>query len=107
MHPLIENKKDIISELCIQYHVSKLFAFGSITNGNFTEDSDIDFLYEFDLESFAWREADYDYIDNLNDFEKTMSDLFHRKIDLVRNADFNNHTFKNIVTNTKQLIYAQ
>ena len=107
MHPLIENKKHLISEICKKYHVNKLFAFGSVVNGNFTEKSDIDLLYEFDLESFSWRDTEYDYIDNLNAFERKLSDLFERKVDLIRNSNFNNHVFKNKVAVSKKLLYAK
>ena len=107
MNPLIETKKHLISDLCKKHHVNKLFAFGSIVNGSFTEKSDIDLLYEFDLDAFSWKGIDYDYIDNLNDFEKKLSDLFERKVDLIRNSNFNNHVFKNKVAVSKKLLYAK
>ena len=109
MHPLIENNKFLISEVCKKHHVKSLYVFGSAERAtDFTDKSDVDFLYEFDLESFAsWKDGSSDYIDNLADFEKQLSDLFKRKVDLIRNSNFNNQIFKNKVAAGKKLIYAK
>jgi len=68
--------------------VSKLYAFGSVTNENFTKNSDIDLLVTFgqiDLE---------DYADNYFDFKFSLEDLFNRKIDLLEDKAIKNPFMK-------------
>jgi hypothetical protein len=38
-----------INSLCLQNKVKSLFVFGSVLNGRFTEDSDIDLVVDIDL----------------------------------------------------------
>ncbi len=108
MTAILKNNLDTIKDLCKKHHVNSLYVFGSAAREkDFNENSDIDLLYEFDLKSFSWKDERYDYIDNLNDFEKNLTDIFKRKIDLIRNSRFNNHSFKDKVANNKQLLYAK
>ncbi|MBF0204298.1 MAG: nucleotidyltransferase domain-containing protein, partial [Desulfamplus sp.] len=38
---------NIIKQYCQEYDVEKLYAFGSVTTNNFSDDSDIDLLIKF------------------------------------------------------------
>jgi len=109
MNPLIEHNRKRIAELCSQHHIKLLYAFGSIVNGDFTEKSDIDLLYEFDYTGFNFNDiknAPYDPFTVFFDFKDTLEGLFCRKVDLIPYQDFKNTYFKKQVEETKQLIYA-
>lgn len=47
MHHVIRHNEDNIRQLCIKYNVKSLFAFGSVTTEQFTDESDIDLLVSF------------------------------------------------------------
>lgn len=44
----IDISKDRIAEFCQQHHIRKLSLFGSVLRDDFTPESDIDFLVEFE-----------------------------------------------------------
>ena len=107
MNSILENNKLAIIQLCKQHYIKRLYAFGSVVQNTFTNASDIDLLYEVDIENFKdWATGKYDYTDNLLSFEKALYDLLGRKIDLIPNVIINNKYLKQTIENTKQEIYA-
>lgn len=88
-----------IQILCKQYHVLRLFVFGSILTNRFNQDSDIDFLVDFDNVDL------YEYADNYFDFKYSLQDLFQKEVDLIENKAITNPYFKKNIENSKQLIY--
>ena len=68
MVALIQNNIDAIRDACKKHHVKSLYLFGSANSGQaFDQQSDIDFLYEIDIDDFKnWDTGNYDYIDNLD-----------------------------------------
>ena len=48
MNSILQDRLDIIKELCKRYKVRSLYSFGSVNTSRFTEHSDIDLLIEFD-----------------------------------------------------------
>jgi len=88
-----------IQQLCKQYHVMRLFVFGSILTDKFNQNSDIDFLVDFDNVDL------YEYADNYFDFKYSLQDLFQKKIDLLENKAITNPYLKKNIDNSKQLIY--
>jgi len=107
MVTLIKKNLEAIKDVCIKHHVLSLYLFGSATNKQvFNRASDIDFLYEIDIENFKnWDTGDYDYLDNLDDLESNLNTLLGRKIDLVPYKNIHNKYFKESVDNSRQLIY--
>ena len=82
MNKVIENNRTEIIELCKKHHVKKLFAFGSVMRDDFTNKSDIDFLYEFDTTGIDFDKldlAEYDYVDNFFSFKESLENLLQRK----------------------------
>ncbi|MGK9127382.1 nucleotidyltransferase family protein [Olivibacter sp. SA151] len=61
-------------ELVRKYHVSELGLFGSYARGDYSVESDIDILVDFDK-----RIDGFEYIRLAHELE----DLFHQKVDLV------------------------
>lgn len=88
-----------IQSLCLQYHVLKLYVFGSILTKRFNSESDIDFLVEFDQIELQ------DYADNFFDFKYSLESLFRREIDLLEIKAISNPYFKKNIDYSKQLIY--
>jgi len=89
-----------IRELCEQYKLERLYAFGSVLTNRFSENSDIDFLYTFKEDIPLLDVVDH-YFNFQNELEKTLS----RPVDLVSEKSLNNPYFIKEVDNTKQLIY--
>ena len=99
---MMEILKEYINQiqiLCKQYHVLRLFVFGSILTNRFNQDSDIDFLVDFDNVDL------YEYADNYFDFKYSLQDLFQKEVDLIENKAITNPYFKKNIENSKQLIY--
>ena len=59
MQPILTNKRKELKRICELLNVKRLYAFGSVVKGEFTNDSDIDFLI-----SFAENLSPEEYADN-------------------------------------------
>ena len=65
-----------LDQFCDRHHITKLSLFGSVLRNDFTENSDLDFLVEFDL---SYTPTFF----KLAQMERELSALFNdRKIDL-------------------------
>lgn len=89
MHPLIQQHRSAIADLCRRYRVRRLEVFGSAARGDdFDPDSsDVDFLVEFDspaLEGFA---------SNYFGFQEDLQALVSIKVDLVSRSAIRNPYF--------------
>ena len=100
---LIELNLEKIYELCRKYKVKKLSVFGSILTDRFNDDSNVDFLVDF--ESFDPDSLEFDYVKNYIDLAESLENLFGRKVDLVVESGLRNKYFIANVNRTKQLIY--
>ncbi len=94
---LIENNIRKLKALCKKHKVSKLFVFGSVLTDRFSEESDIDFVVNFDKEKVT----DYNYFN----LKYALEDLFKRKVDLLEEQTIRNPYLKKSVNETKILIY--
>jgi uncharacterized protein len=65
-----------ITDLCKRYHVRELALFGSAAKGNLKRGSDIDLLVDFEPD------AQVGFI-TLSRMQRELSNLIHRKVDLV------------------------
>jgi predicted nucleotidyltransferase len=92
-------KSDEFITLCKSHRVKELYAFGSVVNGDFTDQSDIDLL------------IDIDENDPLNRGELLLSiwdkfeHYFNRKVDLLTFNSLRNPYLKESINKTKKLIY--
>lgn len=99
MHLIYDNIQKVIS-LCLKHKVNKLYAFGSILTPKFNENSDVDFLVDFNPE------INYNnYADNFLDFYNALKSLLGREVDLVDESSVFNPYFKEELEETKKLIY--
>jgi hypothetical protein len=62
-------------ELLIKYHITQIGLFGSYVRNEQTENSDIDFLVDFEPGWTTFR--------NYTHLISELEDLFHKKIDLI------------------------
>lgn len=101
MHPLIEQHREQIEQLCRTHHVTRLELFGSAARGDFDHNtSDFDFLIEF--EELGTHGSSSRYFGMLHGLE----DLLKRRVDLVERKAVRNDTFLKNADSASQLIYA-
>ena len=89
-----------IHELCLKHSVGELVVFGSVLTDNFNDSSDIDLVVDFS--SIERKE----YAGNYFNFQKSLEDLFQRKVDLLEKSALKNPFFLEVLQNTKKIIYA-
>ncbi len=78
INAIIKNNLDKISSLCKQHKVKALHAFGSVTRDDFKENSDVDFLVDFNNIPVL------EYADNYFDLAEELENILHRKITVVK-----------------------
>lgn len=100
---MLSDKVDFRSKefiaLCQMHQVKELYAFGSVVNGNFTDESDIDLLVEID-ESNPIRKGKL-LLSLYNKFEQ----LFNKKIDLLTPNSIRNPILEDYIGSSKKLVY--
>jgi predicted nucleotidyltransferase len=98
---LVEKRKVELEVLCRRYGVRRLELFGSAATGEYrAEQSDLDFLVEFESPSTAG------YADRYFGMLESIEELFDRPVDLVVGAAIRNPYFRAAVDRTKVLVYA-
>lgn len=108
MVKIVENNIPTIIELCKKHKLKSLYLFGSATDSkNFNEESDVDFLYEYDLKNYPdWDKGDFDIVANFFSLKEKLEDMLGRKVDLIPNK-LKNPYLINSVEKSKKLIYAR
>ena len=89
-----------IAELCERYQVKHLSFFGSVTNNEFKETSDLDVAVVFDRQSF---EGSFEQYMGL---KEDLENLFNRPVDLVISDKIRNPLLAKEIEQTKEVIYA-
>ena len=90
-----------IKNLCEQYRVKSFSAFGSVTRNDFRDDSDIDFVVDFE-------ETDpFKYTDLYFQLKNKLEHILQRQIDLIEERGIKNQVFRKELDRTKILIYGQ
>lgn len=100
---MINNVKipqDKLANFCKQYHIRKLSLFGSVLRNDFTPQSDIDVLVEFESGHIPG-------LLTLARIEQELSDLLEgRKVDIRTPQDLSRY-FRDEVISSAQLQYAK
>lgn len=99
---LIEMNLDKIIALCKKYKVAKLWVFGSILTPRFNDNSDVDFLVDFDEKHIEL----LDYADNFFNFIHEIEAVVGRKVDMVVNKSIKNSFFRVEVDETRRLLWS-
>lgn len=98
---LVEVNIKKIIELCQQFHVRKLWVFGSILTPRFSSESDVDFCVDFDWSKIPLLES----ANNFFGFQFSLEDLLHRPVDIVDDSTVKNPYFRQELNETRRLIY--
>jgi len=88
-----------IADLCRQYNVKKLFAFGSVLSDKFNEQSDVDLIVAFDDKGVK------DSFLNYFDFKYSLENVFQREVDLMEEQPIRNSYLRKNIENSKVMIY--
>jgi predicted nucleotidyltransferase len=96
---IIERNIDQIILLCERIKVRELYVFGSVLTDKFNDESDIDFLVEFNLVDIQ------KYFNNYMDFKEKLEALLKRLIDLIENQAVRNPIFRKVLDREKKLVY--
>lgn len=97
---LIDKHIKDLHRLCSQCDVRNLYAFGSVITDDFSKDSDLDFIVEFQtLDSQT-------YAENYFALKFSLEQMFERKIDLLEEKAIRNPYFRQSIENHRQIIYA-
>ena len=100
MIPAIQDQADSLRSLCLNYGVQRLEVFGSAaTSSKLPEDSDLDFLVEFQPKANAA------YADTYFGLLEDLQNRFGRPVDLVVGAAVKNPYFLQSIEQTKILVY--
>ena len=100
MQQIEDNIADIML-LCKLHHVQSMAIFGSATSNSMNENSDVDFLVEFDEELDV-----LDYSDNYFSLLENLEKLIGRKIDLVSKKSLKNPILIEEIDRSKVELYA-
>ncbi|MDE5868781.1 MAG: nucleotidyltransferase domain-containing protein [Muribaculaceae bacterium] len=98
---LIELYLPRIFEICKKYRVRSLAVFGSILTDKFNDNSDIDFIVNFDTTDHE----NWDYVTNFFDLKDALEKLLLRNVDLVVEKGLRNKIFIQNINRDKKVIY--
>ena len=102
MQQLILDNRGQIMALCKKHHVRELHVFGSAVREDFNEESDIDFLVEFESLSNV-----VDYVDNIDALSEALRGLLQRNVDLIQYSLLSIKYLKHFINQEKILLYAE
>ncbi len=91
---------ELIKALCLSNNVKSLFAFGSITNELFREDSDVDLVVEIGDKN------PIEYSDHYFNLKFELEKILKRKVDLLEDKAIKNQFLRDEIEKTKVLVYA-
>jgi len=95
----LDSYTDRINRLCENHKVKQLFAFGSVLNDGFSENSDIDFVVDFSTND------PIDYAEQYFSLKFSLEELLNRPIDLLEQKGIKNKYLVHSINQTKKLIY--
>jgi predicted nucleotidyltransferase len=99
MNKIVTDKIDELIQLCKDYNVKSMYAFGAVCTEFFDDKSDIDFMIIFEDNSVV--RNSFKYVE----LHFKLQDLFGRKIDLLTDLSMSNLYTRDRLEQTKQLIF--
>lgn len=98
MHPLIDDNRQAIADLCRRHGVQRLQAFGSILRGDFNSDSDADIVVEFEP-------AVAGSFQSFLGLKESLEALLGRSVDLVELHAVRNRRLRRYIEKSRSPIY--
>jgi predicted nucleotidyltransferase len=101
LHPTFKAQLPLLARLFKEHKIKNAYVFGSVVGDKFTDESDIDFLINFEegLEPLEKGEIWWSLYD-------TLREVFNREVDLLIESSLKNPYFIEEINEKKQLIYA-
>ncbi len=91
--------RERIADFCRRHHIRKLSLFGSVLRDDFSPDSDVDVLIEFEPDA---RVSLFDLVR----MQDELKELFHRDVDLVQKNGLRNPFRRHEILKTAEELYA-
>ncbi|MEJ0056386.1 MAG: nucleotidyltransferase domain-containing protein [Bacteroidota bacterium] len=98
---LIETYKEQIERLCKSYKVKSLYSFGSVNTPRFSDQSDVDFIVDFNTTD------PLEYSENYFNLKFDLERILSRSVDLLENKATKNPFLRERIDRSKILIYGQ
>lgn len=96
---LLDRYINDINRLCASHKVRQLFIFGSALSDRFSQESDVDFIVDFEPMALS------QYADNYYDLKFSLQDILQRPIDLLEAQAIKNPYFKKATDSKKHIVY--
>jgi predicted nucleotidyltransferase len=100
MNDILTQNASAIERICKTHRVRQLDVFGSVLSEDFGDNSDIDFLVEFERDGYGGA------FEQFMGLKEDLEELLSRPVDLIVNRPFRNPFFQREIDQTKQVIYA-
>jgi len=97
--PIITNNLPQIKSIYETHHVKESYVFGSAVTDKFEEESDIDFVIDFE------GVEEKEFANNYFSLVETLQTLLKRRVDFVTEKYLRNRIIIEEVNNTKEIIY--
>ncbi|MBU2903488.1 nucleotidyltransferase family protein [Arenibacter algicola] len=94
-----EKNIERIKQLCEQYKVKNFSVFGSVLTDNFSSESDIDFVVDFE------ENDPLEYTDLYFQLKDKLEHLLKRQIDLIEERGIKNSFFRKEIDESKVVLY--
>jgi hypothetical protein len=94
-----EKNIEQIKQLCKEFSVKSFSVFGSVLTDNFSSDSDIDFVVDFD------ENDPIKYTDLYFQLKDKLEQILNRQIDLIEERGIKNSFFRKSIDESKVVIY--
>jgi predicted nucleotidyltransferase len=95
----LENYIEQIKKLCENHKVKQLYAFGSVLDKRFSDNSDIDLIVDFQSSD------PIEYAENYFALKFSLQGLLERQIDLLEHRAIRNKYLLQSINESKRLIY--
>jgi len=102
MHPIINNNKKAIIELCKQHGIASLCVFGSVLRNDFGPESDVDFLV-----SYVPDQSQLEKFDAFLSLKNNLEHLLKRDVDILDAESIDNKYLRFFINQEKQLLYGE
>jgi uncharacterized protein len=96
---ILKKHSEDINKLCKNHKVKNLYAFGSVITEEFSKNSDIDLIVDFENIDVI------NYADNYFDLKFSLQDILKHPVDLLEEKAIKNPYFKQAITQKRQLVY--
>jgi uncharacterized protein len=94
-----EKNIERIKQLCKEYKVKNFSVFGSVLTDNFSSDSDIDFVVDFE------ENDPIKYTDLYFQLKEELEKILNQKIDLIEERAVKNSFFRKEIDESKVVLY--